>query len=132
MSKTKHNDPRFSDTISAFLKLMDDVQRDYTYNSEQVNLIDKLTQDYLHSLELDGLDYKGRAKVATQLARARQERRAHKDMVVVLEPVVQFLDSDKGRTLLNLMREVLGKTRKAESYLETRAYIPRVLKNTAE
>lgn len=132
MSKAKHDNPKFSNTISAFLKLMDDVQRDYTYNSEQVNLIDKLTQDYLHSLELDGLDYRGRAKVATQLSKARQERRAHKDMVVVLEPIVQFLDSDKGKTLLNLMREVLGKTRKAESYLETRSYIPRVLKNTAE
>lgn len=105
MSKTKHDNPRFSDTISAFLKLMDDVQRDYTYNSEQVNRIDKLTQDYLHSLELDGLDYKGRAKVATQLSKARQDRRAHKDMVVVLEPIVQFLDNDKGKTLLNLMRK---------------------------
>lgn len=130
MSKTKNTQPKFSDTISAFLKLMEDVQRDYAYNGEQVDRINKLTQDYLHSLELDGLDYKGRAKIATRLSKARQERRAHKDMVEVLEPLVLFLESDKGKTLINLMREVLGKTRKAEGYLENRVYIPRVLNRT--
>lgn len=106
---------------------MDDAQKDYTYNSEQVDRMNKLTQDYLHSLELDNLDYKGRARIATQLAKTRQARRNHKDMVEVLEPIVMFLDTDKGKTLLNLMREVLGKTRKVESYLAHRTYIPRVL-----
>lgn len=127
MSKQKQEQPRFSDTISAFLKLMDDAQKDYTYNSEQVDRMNKLTQDYLHSLELDGLDYKGRARIATQLTKTRQARRNHKDMVEVLEPIVMFLDTDKGKTLLNLMREVLGKTRKVENYLAHRTYIPRVL-----
>lgn len=127
MSKQKQEQPRFSDTISAFLKLMDDAQKDYTYNSEQVDRMNKLTQDYLHSLELDGLDYKGRARIATQLTKTRQARRNHKDMVEVLEPIVMFLDTDKGKTLLNFMREVLGKTRKVENYLAHRTYIPRVL-----
>lgn len=127
MSKQMPERPKFSDTISAFLRLMDDAQKDYTYNSEQVDRMNKLTQDYLHSLELDGLDYKGRARIATQLTKTRQARRNHKDMVEVLEPIVMFLDTDKGKTLINLMREVLGKTRKVESYLEHRSYIPRVL-----
>lgn len=130
MSKTQNAQPKFSDTISAFLKLMEDVQRDYAYNGEQVERINKLTQDYLHSLELDGLNYKERAKIATRLSKARQERRAHKDMVEVLEPLVSFLENDKGKTLINLMREVLGKTRKVEGYLENRVYIPRVLNRT--
>lgn len=127
MSGNKLVQPRFSDTIGAFLKLMDDVQKDYTYNSEQVDRMNRLTQDYLHSLELDGLDYKGRAKIATQLTKTRQARRDHKDMVEVLEPIVLFLDSEKGKQLINLMREVLGKTRKVENYLAHRKYIPREL-----
>ena len=45
----------------------------------------------------------------------------------MLEPLVQFLESDKGKNLLNLMREALGKTRKVEERLETRTYVPRVL-----
>lgn len=78
-------------------------------------------------LELEKMDYKERAKIATQLSRCRQKRRECKDTVEILEPLVQFLDTDKGKTLFNLMREVLGKTRKVEERMETRIYVPRVL-----
>ena len=45
----------------------------------------------------------------------------------MLEPLMQFLDSDKGRQMMNLMKEVLGKTRKVEEKMEDRVYYPRVL-----
>lgn len=123
---TKIN-PKFSETISEFLALMENARSDYQWNCEQVKLQDELTQDYLHSLELDGLTYKQRAKVATQLALCRQRRREHKDMAASLEPLVIYLDGEKGRQMMNLMREVLGKTRKIEQYMENRKYINRVL-----
>lgn len=104
--------PQFSESISSFCKLMENAQKDYAWNYDEVNRMDRLTQDYLHKLELDGLDYKERAKVATQLAKCRQARRECKDTVEILEPLVQFLESDKGKNLLNLVREALGKTRK--------------------
>jgi len=119
--------PRFSETISGFCKLMEDAQKDYAWNYDEVNRMDRLTQDYLHKLELDGLDYKERAKIATQLAKCRQARRECKDTVEILEPLIQFLESDKGKNLFNLVREALGKTRKVEGRMETRTYIPRVL-----
>lgn len=100
--------PQFSESISSFCKLMENAQRDYAWNYDEVNRMDRLTQDYLHKLELDGLDYKERAKVATQLAKCRQARRECKDTVEILEPLVQFLESDKGKNLLNLVREALG------------------------
>ena len=123
--------PQFSESISSFCKLMENAQRDYAWNYDEVNRMDRLTQDYLHKLELDGLDYKERAKVATQLAKCRQARRECKDTVEILEPLVQFLESDKGKNLLNLVREALGKTRKVEERMETRTYIPRVLEQEA-
>lgn len=107
--------------------MLDNAKRDYAWNYDEVNRMDKLTQDYLHKLELGNLDYKERAKVATQLAKCRQQRREHKDTVEVLEPLVQFLESDKGKNLFNLVRETLGKTRKVEERLGTRTYVPRVL-----
>lgn len=73
MSKVKAA-PQFSESISSFCKLMENAQRDYAWNYDEVNRMDRLTQDYLHKLELDGLDYKERAKVATQLAKCRQTR----------------------------------------------------------
>ena len=127
VGRKKQAPPQFSETISGFCKLMDDAQKDYAWNYDEVNRMDRLTQDYLHKLELEDLDYGERAKVATQLACCRKSRREFKDTVEILEPLVQFLDSEKGRNLMNLVREVLGKTRRVEERMETRVYVPRIL-----
>lgn len=107
--------------------MVESAKRDYDWNAEEVLKLDKLTQDYLHILELDGLNYEGRAKIATKLMRCRQLRRASKDTVEILEPFMSFVDSDKGRNMMNLIREALGKTRKAEEKLATRTYRFKVL-----
>lgn len=114
--------PQFSERISDFCKMIDGAREDYEWNKDEISRLDKLTQDYLHMLELDRLDYKGRAKVATQIAKCRQDRRASKDTTQVLEPLISFLDSDKGKNMMNLMREILGKTRKVEENMKTRTY----------
>ena len=54
-------------------------------------------------------------------------RRASKDTVELLSPFIEFIDSDKGRQTMNLMKEALGKTRKVEKYMETRTYRYKVL-----
>lgn len=125
---TAPDKPQFSKSVSDFCALLEGSQKDYTWNANEVVRMDRLTQDYLHKLELDGLDYGERAKVATQLSKCRQLRRESKDTTQVLEPLVQFLDSEKGKQLFNLLREVLGKTRKVEERMATRSYHPRVLK----
>lgn len=119
--------PQFSAYLSGFINLVTEAQKDYEWNYAEVGRLEQLTQDYLHALELDGLDYNGRAKVATQLSRCRKLRRASKDTVEVLEPLVEFFSSDKGKQMLNLLRETLGKTRKVEKYMENRSYRNRVL-----
>lgn len=120
----------FSSRISDFCKMVTDAKDDYTWNRDEVNRLDKLTQDYLHMLELDGLDYKGRARVATKLANCRRMRRESKDTVEILEPFIAFLDSDKGRNMMNLIRDALGKTRKVEERMENRFYRKKVLDTT--
>lgn len=110
---------------------MDQVIKDYVWNTEQSIRMDQLTQDYLHMLELEELNYSERAKLATKLMQCRQLRREYKDTVEILEPLVQFLDSDRGRNMLNLLREALGKTRKVEKLMENRMYFPRVLDKEA-
>lgn len=127
MSVKKAKAPQFSNCISDFCKMVDGAIRDYEWNREEVNRLDKLTQDYLHQLELDGLDYGERAKVATKLADCRQLRRVSKDTAEILEPLVLFLNSEKGKGMMNLVREALGKTRKVEERMETRTYRYKVL-----
>lgn len=124
--------PQFSMYISGFCQMANEALRDYDWNKEEVNRLDRLTQDYLHKLELEGLNYKERAKVATRLAQCRQLRRESKDTVEILEPFVMFLNSDKGRNIMNLMREALGKTRKVEERMDTRTYRYKVLDPTQD
>ena len=111
---------------------MAQAQRDYTWNEEQVAYFNGLQEDLLHQIELDNLNYKDRARVATQLMKCRQSRRESKDTVRALQPLVEFLDSDKGKQLANLMKEVLGRTRKVEKQMENRVYVPRVLYEEAQ
>lgn len=121
MSK-KNINPKFSETISNFCDMVTEVKSDYEWNKAEVNRLDRLTQDYLHQLELNGLDYRERAKVATQLTKCRQLRRASKDTVEILEPFIEFIESEKGKQTMNFMKEALGKTRKVENYMKNRTY----------
>jgi hypothetical protein len=126
MSKKK-SVPQFSTSISDFCSMVKEVLTDYEWNKAEVNRLDRLTQDYLHQLELNGLSYSERAKVATKLTKTRQLRRASKDTVEILEPFVDFIESERGKQTMNLMREALGKTRKVESRMENRTYRYKVL-----
>lgn len=125
----KSKNPQFSKAIEDFCTILEQAKSDYSWNSNEINKLDKLTQDYLHSLELDDLNYSERAKVATQLAVCRRQRRQSKDTVEILDPLVNFLNSDKGKNMNNLLKEILGKTRKVEGKMENRVYRNRVLEN---
>lgn len=121
-------DKKPSEYISEFLNFVATAQSHYRFCSEEVNNQDKLTQDYLHSLELDGLKRDERSKVATKLAINRKDRRYFKDRVEELEPIVQFFEEPQNKKVLDKMKQVLGQVRRAEGYHKDRNYIPRVLK----
>lgn len=127
MNGKKKKEQKLSERISEFCKILESAPKEYAWNMEMVSELDRLTQDYLHKLELEGLRYEERAKVATQLARCRQERRKHKDTAQILEALSEFVCSDKGKAAFNLLRETLGRTRKIEERMNNRVYHPRVL-----
>lgn len=127
MVKKQNVPPQFSPCINDFCDMVADATKNYAWNKEEMNRLDKLTQDYLHKLELGGLDYKGRAKIATRLTQCRKLRRESKDTIEVLEPFISFLESDKGKNMMNLMRDALGKTRKVEERMVNRSYRNKVL-----
>ena len=127
-----NNEKQYSDFIKSFISAMEDASSEYAYCYKRVNDLDYLTQDYLHKLELDDLDYRERAKVATKIRDARKERRQCKDRVEVLQPLVDYMESDRGKTMLNYLREVLGRTRKAEDRHKNRIYINKRLEEESE
>lgn len=114
-----------SEILKTFLDFIENARSEYDYNLESMKKEERITQDYLHILELDGLNYRERSKIATQLAQNRRDRRHFKDAVQELEPIVEFLEDSKNSAVLNSMSQLLGQLRKVESYHKRRFYIPR-------
>lgn len=121
-------DKKPSEYISEFLNFVAQAQVQHSIYEEEVNNQDKLTQDYLHKLELGELRRDERSKVATKLAINRQDRRYYKDRVEELNPIVVFFEDPINKKVFEKMKQVLGDTRRWESYHKDRKYKPRVLK----
>lgn len=117
-----------SKRLSDFLKFVSEVESHYNFCTEELKRQDKLTQDYLHSLELDDLKCKERSKVATQLSINRKDRRYYKDRIEELQPIIDFMAKPENKKAIKNLEQVLGNIRKAEKYHESRTYIPKVLK----
>ena len=116
-----------SEQISAFLKFLERIQKDYAWALQEESKADAESQDRLHQLELFELSYHDQAKIAKQLKECRTRRRSMKDAILVYTPIVEFLESEKGKLLIGQLQQVLGKVRKEERRLEERTYTPKVL-----
>lgn len=125
-NRRKIDIPDMTAEIKRFIKTLTDAESDYRWHEEQVNVLDKKTQDLLHSLELEDLNVSQRSKLATELRNVRRDRRMHKDVVEATQPIVEFLQSEKGKNTYNLLREVQGRTRKIEEYHKNRIYVKKV------
>lgn len=117
-----------SEYITEFLNFLSSVESSYNFCLSEMKRQEQLTQDYLHSLELDNLKYEERNKVATKLAINRKDRRYYKDRVEEYEPIIKFLNEQKNKNVVNQLKQVLGECRRAENYHKDRFYIPKVLK----
>lgn len=121
-------DKKPSEYITEFLNFVTEARIQHKFYSEEVVKQDKLTQDYLHSLELDGLKCNERSKIATKIVTNRKDRRYFKNKVEELEPIIKLFEDQHAQRVLNQMTQVLGQTRKIESYHKYGKYKPRVLK----
>lgn len=118
-----------SEIISAFLKLLDDVPKEYKVAYDIVNEKDKEVQDIMHEVELNQLKTNEKAKLMTELQNNRRERRYWKDKADEYQPLNDYLNQSKEfKNVINQLKQILGKVRKAEKYLEERTYKPRVRK----
>lgn len=117
-----------SEYISEFLNFLSSVESSYNFCLAEMKKQEQLTQDYLHSLELDDLRYDERNKVATKLAMNRKDRRYYKDRVEEYEPIIKFLNDQRNKQVIKQLTQVLGDVRKQEQYHNKRFYIPKVLK----
>ena len=99
---------RPSEKLTNFLNFITDAQSHYKFCLEEMKKQEQLTQDYLHSLELDNLKCNERSKVATKLETNRKDRRYYKDRVEELEPIINFLSESQNKKTFDKLQQVLG------------------------
>ena len=90
---------------------------------DELDYCDKKTQDLLHEIELCEWTYHERARAAIELRMIRQRRRAAKDSIDTLTPLISWIDSQINS--VNQLKQCLGAMRKAESKMEGRVYYKR-------
>lgn len=116
-----------SDKLSSFLELLSNSEKDLRFYEEEIICLNQLTQDYLHKLEFQELSDDQKLELINDLQTCRLSRREAKDGIQLLEPIVTFLMTDKGKMTVSQLQQILGKVRKAEKTIENRRYTPRIL-----
>lgn len=105
-----------SEVLSELLAYIDRIRYDYKAAHDAVKKEEKRLQDLLHDIEFaEGENEKRRA--GTRLQQSRRSRRRKKDEMMRLELVVQFFDEPTQKSTINKMRQLLGKQRKQEEFL---------------
>ena len=113
----------YSEYVSDFLDFMQRVSTGYPAEQQQVELMEAQTQDILHELELESHSGPEMVLLAKALRDVRRERRLAKDNVVMLKPLADW--AEKYKNVTNSLKNALGAERKAEAYVQERAYYGR-------
>ena len=126
------SDKEVSDVLQEFLNYIDQCRNAYQLAQGAVELEDKRLQDLLHELDPpENVNEKRRS--GTKLQQSRLERRRQKDEVKRLRLLIEFFNDPANKSTLNKMRQLLGRQRKEEEFLNgDRIYKPRVTKQTKE
>lgn len=115
-----------SEVIAGFLNYVDQVKVEYQAAHTAVGIEDKRLQDLLHELEFAKNENEKR-RAGTKLQQSRKERRKQKDEVKRLRLMVEFWNEPENKKTLNRLRQLLGRQRKEEEYLNSeRVYKPRM------
>lgn len=110
------NEKEPSEVLSDFLNYIDKCRHDYQTAHDAVGMEDKRLQDLLHGLEF-AADENEKRRAGTKPQQSRRERRRQKDEMMRRELVVQFFDDPTPKSTINKMRQILGRQRKQEEYL---------------
>ena len=110
----------YSETMQAFLLLVQRAKEGYPAEEENVVFYDNQTQDILHELELVPHSASQIMKLAKQLSATRQERRLSKNNLELLHPIVEW--ANKHKNAINDLKDALAEVAIKEEALLNREY----------
>lgn len=107
-----------SSSLEQFIRFVEQCQEAYSSVGDE----DKSLQDYLHALEFTDNKYDMHNE-ALKLWQSRKARRRHKDTMLLNKEIAEYFSDGAGKKFLNELRQLLGRQRKQEQYVEgQRAY----------
>jgi len=114
-----------AEQLTEFLNFVDRCTTEYRLACDTVSEEDKRLQDLLHGIEFS--ENRSEAdKELTKLRRSRKVRREYKDAVKRYQLIVEFFNDQNNKSTLNKMRQLLGRQRREEEFLNSkRVYKPR-------
>lgn len=112
-----------SKQISDFLSFLRECEERFHMAEADEQEANALTQDLLHSLELEEHGYRSCALLAKELRTVRQQCRKAKDTLSQTLPVLSWLEEN--RSVIKSLERLLGDVRKAERCCENRIDTPR-------
>lgn len=114
------------DLLLSSINDLSELVKIYDFCEDQLDVEQQITQDLLHAIEFSN-DYKERYKYSTTLHYNRKRRRLYKDAMTVLKPIIEFIQKEENKKVLNRLSNILGEARKVKSHNVDRTYSPRVL-----
>ena len=117
----------YSEELNRFIRFLDGAKKKYEDCKIELNRQEQLKIDLLHLLELKCNSAKDRTRISKKLQKCLLWRRECKDTIALLEPLVHFMNSDKGKFVINQLPQILGSMRKEEKHIAHRGYAPRIM-----
>lgn len=114
---SKNEDIIYSKEIERFLRFLRNASQDNTVLKEDWNDCDSITQDILHSLELEKPTVCQRSKLSSLMSKTRKRRRIDKNTVRITDPIAHWVARNK--SVINSLEELLGNVRKIEKSINT-------------
>ena len=109
--------------IENVLELFRRAKTELNVANDELKYCDDKTQDYLHELELVDHTYHERGRIAKELVELRQKRRAAKDRIELMIPIVNWAVQHKSS--IDGLQRVLGEMRKIDEKQANRMYFYR-------
>ena len=117
----------YSEELTRFIRFLEGAKKRYDDCKLELGRQELLKTDLLHLLELKCTSAQERTIVSEKLQRCLLWRRECKDTIALLEPLILFMDTDKGKFVINQLPQVLGNVRKEEKRISLRSYSPRIM-----
>lgn len=121
-----------SEHVANFIFYITTALENYNIYYNKVGEQDRLTQDYLHALEINDNNKAERERITQQLIDNRRDRRFYKDRVEEIEPIVEFYNNPNNKMAFERLNQLLEALKNVEEYHKNRTYKPRVLREENE